>query len=43
MAPVIDPDEDYLTIAAMEEQMTKRSVQRKREHEDAHGKLKGVS
>ncbi|ETW85495.1 hypothetical protein HETIRDRAFT_309730 [Heterobasidion irregulare TC 32-1] len=43
MAPVIDPDEDYLTVAAMEEQMTKRSVQRKREYEDAHGKLKALS
>ncbi|THH14714.1 hypothetical protein EW146_g5661 [Bondarzewia mesenterica] len=43
MAPIIDPEDDYLTIAAAEEQMALRAAQRKKELEAAHSNLKSLS
>lgn len=42
MAPVINPEEDYLTIVAAEEQIAATHAKRKKELEDAHAKLKGT-
>ncbi|KAA1471272.1 hypothetical protein DENSPDRAFT_865060 [Dentipellis sp. KUC8613] len=41
--PAMDPEEEYLTIAAAEEQMSKRAVMRKKELEEAHAHLKALS
>ena len=43
MAPIIDPEEDYLTILAAEEQMAITEARRKKDVEDTQLKLKGVS
>lgn len=40
MIPVIDPEEDYLTIAAAEEQMSITEEERRKELEEAHGKMR---
>lgn len=40
MIPIIDPEEDYLTIAAAEEQMSITEQERKREFEEAQLKLR---
>jgi len=41
MLPIIDPDEDYLTIVAADEQFTASEARRKKELEEAHAKLRG--
>jgi kinetochore protein Spc24 len=41
MLPVMDPDEDYMTIAAAENKITSSEAARKKELEEAHTKLKG--
>ena len=41
MLPVIDPEEDYLTIVAAEEKIVASESRRKKELEEAHGRLKG--
>ncbi|KAF6764667.1 hypothetical protein DFP72DRAFT_799240 [Ephemerocybe angulata] len=41
--PVIDPDEDYLTIVAAEEKIVASESKRKKELEEAHSKLKALS
>ncbi|KAI0080559.1 hypothetical protein K474DRAFT_1657704 [Panus rudis PR-1116 ss-1] len=43
MIPIIDPEEDYLTIAAAEEQMAITEAARKKELEDAHNKLRALA
>ncbi|TFY78566.1 hypothetical protein EWM64_g5446 [Hericium alpestre] len=43
MGPVIDPEEDYLTIAAAEEQMAVRAASRRKELEEAHANLKALA
>ena len=42
MIPIIDPDEDYMTIASAEELMSSTEVARKKELEETHAKLKGL-
>jgi kinetochore protein Spc24, fungi type len=41
MAPIIDPEEDYLTILAAEEQIASAEARRKRELDETHAHLKG--
>ena len=41
MLPIIDPEEDYLTIVAAEEKIAAAETKRKRELEDAYANLKG--
>lgn len=41
MIPIIDPEEDYLTIATAEEQMTITGQIRHKELHDARSKLQG--
>lgn len=41
MAPMLDPDEDYITIAETEQQTAATKAQRKKELEDMHAHLKG--
>lgn len=41
MVPILDPEEDYLTIAAAEERMSTTEALRKKELEDSHLKLRG--
>ncbi|KAF7966205.1 hypothetical protein HWV62_39694 [Athelia sp. TMB] len=41
MAPMLDPDEDYITIAETEQQTVATKAQRKKELEEAHANLKG--
>lgn len=41
MLPIIDPDEDYLTIVAAEEQISASEARRKKEFEEALTNLKG--
>ncbi|KAJ3492329.1 hypothetical protein NLI96_g2 [Meripilus lineatus] len=41
--PIIDPDEDYLTIAAAEEQMAVTEVTRKKELEEAQAKMRALA
>ncbi|KAJ2926339.1 hypothetical protein H1R20_g10753, partial [Candolleomyces eurysporus] len=41
MLPIIDPEEDYLTIVAAEEKIVASEAKRKKELEEAHAKLKG--
>jgi kinetochore protein Spc24 len=40
MAPIIDPEEDFLTILAAEEQIAAAEARRKKELEDLHSNLK---
>lgn len=40
MAPIIDPEEDYLTILSAEEQIALTEAKRKKELEDAQANLK---
>jgi kinetochore protein Spc24 len=42
MLPIIDPEEDYLTIVAAEEKIIASETKRKKELEEAHAKLKGA-
>ena len=42
MTPIIDPEEDYLTILAAEEQVATTEARRKKELEDTQLKLKGL-
>lgn len=42
MLPIIDPEEDYLTIVAAEEKIIMSETKRKKELEEAHAKLKGA-
>lgn len=41
MIPIIDPEEDYLTIASAEEQMTITEHARQKELHEAHSKMRG--
>jgi len=41
MLPIIDPEEDYLTIVAAEEKIASVESQRKKELEEAYTNLKG--
>jgi kinetochore protein Spc24, fungi type len=41
MAPIIDPEEDYLTIVAAEERIATSEARRKKDLEDAYNNLKG--
>jgi kinetochore protein Spc24 len=43
MLPVMDPEEDYMTIVAAEEKISSSEAARKKELEEAHAKLKGQS
>ncbi|KAI0063405.1 hypothetical protein BV25DRAFT_1869850 [Artomyces pyxidatus] len=43
MISIIDPEEDYLTIALAEEQMAVRAAARKKELDQAHSNLKALS
>jgi kinetochore protein Spc24 len=43
MLPVMDPEEDYMTIVAAEENISSSETARKKELEEAHAKLKGPS
>ncbi|TBU32250.1 hypothetical protein BD309DRAFT_923446 [Dichomitus squalens] len=43
MVPIIDPEDDYLTIAAAEEQMALKQDARQKELHDAHAKLKQLA
>ena len=40
MLPIINPDEDYLTIVAAEEKIASSEAKRKKELEEAHAQLK---
>ncbi|KZP20867.1 hypothetical protein FIBSPDRAFT_911025 [Athelia psychrophila] len=42
MAPMLDPDEDYITIAETEQQTAATKAQRKKELEDMHAHLKAL-
>lgn len=42
MLPVMDPEEDYMTIVAAEEKMGASEAVRKKELEEAHATLKGA-
>jgi kinetochore protein Spc24 len=42
MRPIIDPEEDYLTIVAVEQTVTASEAKRKKEVEEAHANLKGL-
>ena len=41
MLPIMNPDEDYLTIVAAEEKIASSEAKRKKELEEAHAHLKG--
>jgi len=43
MLPVMDPEEDYMTIVAAEEKISSSEAARKKELEEAHAKLKALS
>ncbi|TFK42939.1 hypothetical protein BDQ12DRAFT_644890 [Crucibulum laeve] len=43
MLPIIDPEEDYLTIVAAEERIATTEGKRKKELEEAHANLKALS
>lgn len=43
MLPIIDPEEDYLTIVAAEEKIIMSETKRKKELEEAHAKLKALT
>jgi kinetochore protein Spc24, fungi type len=40
MLPIMNPDEDYLTIVAAEEKIASSEANRKKELEEAHAHLK---
>ena len=40
---IMDPDEEYITIASAEEQMSLTASARKKDIDDARGKMKGLS
>lgn len=42
MRPIIDPEEDYLTIVAAEQKLAASEAKRKKELEEAHANLKGT-
>lgn len=42
MAPMLDPEEDYITIAATEQQTSATKAKRKKDLEEAHANLKGT-
>ena len=42
MRPIIDPEEDYLTIVAAEESIAASEAKRKKQMEEAHANLKGA-
>ena len=39
---IMDPDEEYITIASAEEQMSLTAAARKKEADEARGKMKGT-
>jgi kinetochore protein Spc24 len=41
MLPIIDPEEDYLTIVAAEDKIGSAEAKRKKEMEEAYTNLKG--
>ena len=41
MRPIIDPEEDYLTIVAAEEIIASAEAKRRKELEEAHATMKG--
>ncbi|KAF8739472.1 hypothetical protein AX14_009455 [Amanita brunnescens Koide BX004] len=43
MRPIIDPEEDYLTIVAAEESIAASEAKRKKQMEEAHANLKALS
>lgn len=43
MIPIMDPEDDYLTIAAAEEQMAMTHESRQKDMHDAHAKVKRES
>ncbi|KDR81818.1 hypothetical protein GALMADRAFT_114540 [Galerina marginata CBS 339.88] len=43
MLPIMDPDEDYLTIVAAEEQISASEAKRRKELEEAHANLKALT
>ncbi|KAF9476323.1 hypothetical protein BDN70DRAFT_882571 [Pholiota conissans] len=43
MLPIIDPDDDYLTIVAAEEKIGLSEARRKKELEEAHANLKALT
>ncbi|KAG5647142.1 hypothetical protein DXG03_001097 [Asterophora parasitica] len=43
MLPIIDPEEDYLTIVAAEEKIAITEARRKKELEEAHATMKALS
>jgi hypothetical protein len=42
MRPIIDPEEDYLTIVAAEESIAASEAKRRKHLEEAHANLKGA-
>lgn len=42
MAPIIDPDEDYLAIVAAEEGFAKSEAKRKKDLDQLHANFKGM-
>lgn len=42
MRPIIDPEEDYLTIVAAEESIAASEAKRRKQLEEAHANLKGA-
>ena len=42
MLPIIDPEEDYMTIVAAEEKIIASETKRKKELEEAHAKLRSA-
>ncbi len=40
--PVMDPEEDYMTIVAAEERISASETARQKELEEAHANLKGL-
>ncbi|GLB35373.1 putative spc24 subunit of Ndc80 [Lyophyllum shimeji] len=43
MLPIIDPEEDYLTIVAAEEKIAATEARRKKEIEEAHANMKALA
>ncbi|KAJ7582830.1 hypothetical protein C8J56DRAFT_955838 [Mycena floridula] len=43
MAPIINPDEDYLTIVAAEEKIGESDARKRKEIEEAHANLKALT
>lgn len=42
MLPVMDPEEDYMTIVAAEERISASEAERKKVLEEVHANLKGL-